>query len=273
MHHAARLRGFLIAIVVLALSAGVVLGAKGLPTAAERGTDRATEAAGFEVPVAAGQQADEDESTPDEEAADDDEDESTPDDEVADAAWDNHGAMVSEAAHMETPEGFRNHGDFVSCVAHMDHKALDEQGELIDLASLTPEDCDEDEALDEEVTDEEATDQDGDEPEETAEAEWDNHGALVSAAAHLETPDGFRNHGHFVSCVAHVKDLAAAPADLSALTPEDCDQADETDPDDAEAEATAEDGTGGRDKAKDKADGKSKHKSKGGHGRGKGHNR
>ena len=33
----------------------------------------------------------------------------------------NHGAVVSEAAHSDTPEGFRNHGEYVSGVARGEH--------------------------------------------------------------------------------------------------------------------------------------------------------
>jgi hypothetical protein len=50
----------------------------------------------------------------------------------------------------------------------------------------------------------------------------DNHGALVSAAAQMPTPDGFRNHGAFVSCVAHMKDATLATIDWTTVTPEAC---------------------------------------------------
>lgn len=49
----------------------------------------------------------------------------------------------------------------------------------------------------------------------------DAHGALVSAAAQMETPVGFANHGAFVSCVAHM-DGTLAPAQLSTVTAETC---------------------------------------------------
>ncbi|HEY4226941.1 MAG TPA: hypothetical protein VGM49_01280, partial [Candidatus Limnocylindrales bacterium] len=50
----------------------------------------------------------------------------------------------------------------------------------------------------------------------------DNHGALVSAAAHMVTPAGFKNHGAFVSCVAHLKDATLATIDWTTVTPEAC---------------------------------------------------
>ena len=50
----------------------------------------------------------------------------------------------------------------------------------------------------------------------------DTHGALVSAAAQMVTPAGFRNHGAFVSCVAHLKDATLATIDWTTVTPEAC---------------------------------------------------
>lgn len=84
----------------------------------------------------------------------------------------------------------------------------------------------------------------------------DNHGDLVSDAAQMETPDGFKNHGAFVSCVAKLtygKKGSEAPADfkLADLTPEDCAKADKdeakADKDEAKAKAKA-------DKAREKAE-------------------
>ncbi len=266
----------MISIVVLALSAGVVFAGQVLPSAAQPGLDRASEAAGFDVPVARGNQpeADEvveeapDESTDADEDADgaDDEDETALEDEVEEA-WDNHGAMVSEAAHMTAPDGFRNHGHFVSCVAHMDFQVAP-LAEPIDLAALTPEDCDEDaEEVDEDADETEEAPLE-EEPTDEVEAAWDNHGDLVSTAAQMADPDGFRNHGHFVSCVAQMKDLAAAPADLSTLTPEDCEEAEAEAAEELTAEAEADKATG-KDKAKDKSKSKEKHQNKG-KGKGKG---
>ncbi len=49
------------------------------------------------------------------------------------------------------------------------------------------------------------------------------HGALVSAAARMDTPAGFANHGAFVSCVAHMKDATLATiGDWSSVTPNTC---------------------------------------------------
>jgi hypothetical protein len=89
------------------------------------------------------------------------------------------------------------------------------------------------------------------------------HGALVSAAAQMDTPvmlgEGavqFKNHGEFVSCVAHIKTMPAGmdvAAVLAKVTPDSC------------AAAAAADKPDKADKA-DRVHGKSgKH--------GKGHNR
>ena len=55
-----------------------------------------------------------------------------------------------------------------------------------------------------------------------AAANTDTHGALVSAAAAMPTPDGFKNHGAFVSCVAHMKDATLATIDWTTVTPDSC---------------------------------------------------
>jgi hypothetical protein len=60
-----------------------------------------------------------------------------------------------------------------------------------------------------------------DSPDESG-APQDAHGALVSAAAHMTTPAGFRNHGAFVSCVAHLHDVTIATVDWSSITPASC---------------------------------------------------
>ena len=49
----------------------------------------------------------------------------------------------------------------------------------------------------------------------------DTHGALVSAAAKMPTPPGFRNHGAFVSCVAHMN-VTLATIDWATVTPAAC---------------------------------------------------
>lgn len=71
----------------------------------------------------------------------------------------------------------------------------------------------------------------------------DGQGALVSAAAQMETPTGFVNHGEFVSCVARLhKDPAWDPAtfDLTTLTVDACrPAAEETTTTDSTATGTA----------------------------------
>lgn len=142
-------RGLAIALVALALSAGMAFAARGdaPPAAAADGLARAAEAAGMTVPVRAvdtdvdepgetdAEQVDEAE-TPEAEGSDTDSTET-------DGSEDNHGALVSEAAQMKTPDGFANHGAFVSCVARMNHGHEDPtaSSEPIDLSTLTPEDC------------------------------------------------------------------------------------------------------------------------------------
>lgn len=129
MHRITRhLRGLLVALATLALSAGVVLAAR--PTSVEApaaaagdGLDRASEAAGKIVPVQpqppAVPEADEDEGV----------DESVPDadeDEDADASAgngerpQNHGWFVSQAATGATPASADNHGAYVSEIARGD---------------------------------------------------------------------------------------------------------------------------------------------------------
>jgi hypothetical protein len=173
-----------------------------------------------------------------------------------------HGDLVAQAAQMETPAGFKNHGAFVSCVARKLYEDNAEAGApAVVLAELTPADCERDAEEDEAETDDPADpDEDG----------WDNHGAMVTEAAQMETPDGFKNHGAFVSCVAKMsygKKGSEAPADfvLADLTPDDCGQA-------AEATTDSDEDAADSDKAKDKAD-KAKDKAAKNHGKGHGHNR
>ena len=77
-----------------------------------------------------------------------------------------------------------------------------------------PSDAPDSEAPESEAPESEAPDESG--------APTDTHGALVSTAANMTTPDGFANHGAFVSCVAHMKDVPAASFDWSTVTPESC---------------------------------------------------
>jgi hypothetical protein len=111
-------RGLAVALTAIALSAGVALAARpssAPPANAADGLARAAEAAGKTVPVAA---------QPPTGATDEDEDAgaaSAP--ETEDTAADhpaNHGAIVSAAAHGETPAAFANHGAYVSSIAKSD---------------------------------------------------------------------------------------------------------------------------------------------------------
>jgi hypothetical protein len=65
-----------------------------------------------------------------------------------------HGVLVSEAAQMETPDGFDNHGAFVSCVARMNRGQLGPDADLseLDLAALTPVECERDDETETETS-------------------------------------------------------------------------------------------------------------------------
>lgn len=132
----ARLRGLAVALVVLALTAGAVL-AGDPPPAADPGLENAAERSGHDVlPASTESDEDVDEGTegdpPEADVLSEHED------------GDTHGALVSEAAQMETPAGFDNHGAFVSCVARMNRGQLGPGADLsgLVLADLTSEDCD-----------------------------------------------------------------------------------------------------------------------------------
>jgi hypothetical protein len=118
--HVRHLRGFLAALVALAMTAGLALAARPatMPQAATDGLGTAAGAAGKVVPVVAEptEAAPEAEETPDATVEEPDEDAPTEDE-----AADNHGATVSAAAQGETPEGFDNHGQYVKSVATANH--------------------------------------------------------------------------------------------------------------------------------------------------------
>ena len=122
-----RFRALLVAIAVLALSAGAALAghsALTTPSAAADGLQRAAEAAGKTVPVAGPPAEAPDENT--DEDADEDTEAAQPADEApVDAQTaehpDNHGKAVSEAAQATTPGGFDNHGQYVKTVATDNH--------------------------------------------------------------------------------------------------------------------------------------------------------
>jgi hypothetical protein len=137
-------RGIFVALVALALSAGVVLGWNGPKEAASNGLATAAAASGQTLPARADEQptagTDEETETPDANA---------PETDSADAGSDTHGALVSQAAEMDTPQSFvdagLNHGAFVSCVARMNHGHEDPNADPnappVDPATLTPQDC------------------------------------------------------------------------------------------------------------------------------------
>jgi hypothetical protein len=123
------LRGLLVAVATLALSAGVVLAARPASVeapaaAAGDGLTRASEAAGKIVPVQpeapAVPEADEDEEI-DESVPDADEDAEEADPSAGEGERpQNHGWFVSQAATGATPESADSHGAYVSEIARGD---------------------------------------------------------------------------------------------------------------------------------------------------------
>ena len=146
-----RSRGMGVALVVLAMSAGVVFAgaphfaavASNEPLVAapsvQAGESEApeSEAPESEAPESEAPESEEPSETASEEASDDASGQAKADD-VESASGNTHGALVSTAAHMPTPDGFPNHGAFVSCVAHMD-KGVAVDG--FDWTTVTPEAC------------------------------------------------------------------------------------------------------------------------------------
>ncbi len=107
-----RFRGFLIAIAVLALSAGAAFAAR-LPQAAaeglaraSQGLDQAEHSSGQVVPPSG-------ESS----VSTDAQDQTDSTDQTGQTPGGDHGALVSEAAQGTTPAGWANHGAYVSAVA------------------------------------------------------------------------------------------------------------------------------------------------------------
>lgn len=140
--------GLPVAIAVLIVSASVALAGAPVstPDAAADGLAVAAEASGTAVPAGPGSEAPEAE--PAEEPAEEPEpaeEEAAEAEPAEDERPDTHGTTVSEAAHMETPDGFANHGEFVSCVARMPHGG---DAPAIDLSAVTPESCVRDKAED-----------------------------------------------------------------------------------------------------------------------------
>ncbi len=138
------LRGLMVALATLALTAGVAFAARPVsvpaPDLAASGpaTTEVTEDGEATVPEldddeeeATDEAADEEEATDEASDADEpkatedaDEEEATDEDDDADAADTdhpvNHGWYVSQAAQAPTPDGYRNHGAYVSEVAKSD---------------------------------------------------------------------------------------------------------------------------------------------------------
>jgi hypothetical protein len=109
-----RPRTLLAALAVLALSAGVVLGADP-PPPADGGLATAGQASGLTLPSSGRPELDVPAPTP----TDEDENEPAESPKPAENGEhpDNHGAVVSQAAQGETPDGWANHGAYVSAVA------------------------------------------------------------------------------------------------------------------------------------------------------------
>jgi hypothetical protein len=117
-----RLRGPIIALAVLAVSAGVASAARpepSTPDAAADGLERARNASGLDVPIAGPPTVEVD--VPD----------TTVNDPVGEADEpsagapaehpENHGADVVQAAQADTPAEFENHGQYVKSVATDNH--------------------------------------------------------------------------------------------------------------------------------------------------------
>ena len=133
MHRLHRhLRGLSVALVAVALSAGVALAARpssAPPAAASDGLQTATEASGQTVPVTVEappvpDEANDPAEDPAEDPADDqgeDQNKDAPDGTQDPASRkQNHGWFVSQAAQADTPDGFANHGAYVSSIAKGD---------------------------------------------------------------------------------------------------------------------------------------------------------
>lgn len=111
-----RPRTILAALAALALSAGVVLGANP-PEAATDGLTKAADRSGMTVPPSPPPGLQGPAATPSDEETEEPEPTESPEPAENGDRPDNHGAVVSQAAQGETPEGWRNHGAYVSAVA------------------------------------------------------------------------------------------------------------------------------------------------------------
>lgn len=135
-----RSRSLFIALVTLAITAGIALAARPMPAASSDGLATASEASGQTLPVGPVDATLDDQPGATEETGD-----AAPVQGLDPATAENHGVLVSEAARMATPDGFTNHGEFVSCVPRMNrgHWSADvtEPAAPVDLSQLTPEAC------------------------------------------------------------------------------------------------------------------------------------
>lgn len=130
-------RGALVALAILALTAGVAMA--GQPASSASGLGVAAQHAGKTVPVVdAEPDEEEDEEEEEVEDAEDAADNCLTDptglDEAALAEL-THGQIVCWAAHQETPEGYENHGAWVSEWARGDHGAAPDDAGAPDAAA------------------------------------------------------------------------------------------------------------------------------------------
>jgi hypothetical protein len=139
-----RFRGLLIALAVLAITAGAVFATTPSPSPSATPTGAQPTAEPTATPTASPKQdgdQDKDKESEKEEAKKTPEPTASPGpggtSQAAESpAADTHGALVSAAAQMDTPEGFANHGAFVRCVAHMDGTLA-----TVKLTEVTPATC------------------------------------------------------------------------------------------------------------------------------------
>jgi hypothetical protein len=142
-------RGLAVALAVLAISAGAVFAAApSMTLTSSHNKDQATTAKGLTADATDSAEPSDSADPPDSpEPSDSAEPSGSPDPSASadpsgspepsdSASPDNHGTLVSIAAHMPTPAGFPNHGAFVSCVAHLDASPVG-----FDWTTVTPESC------------------------------------------------------------------------------------------------------------------------------------
>ena len=116
-----RLRSFLIALAVLALSATVALAGRTAVSAPTHPTTDQQQAGPSEAPEVEESESPESEAPESEAPESPDPSDGDASDAAAGEHPDNHGKLVSEAAQGETPAGFDNHGAYVRTIAHDNH--------------------------------------------------------------------------------------------------------------------------------------------------------